>query len=407
LYRLLNYIRNPFLPPFPSAFNFQDEDKAFAERMKGAVPALPALGGEAIGRVVIKAISPRNDRFGTATEFRSSLERALSITEQEVLAAKVNFMGAPAASARTDKTVSETKNDSYAETVAEAAPAGELSATINESGHLDLHKGLFDTVGETPSTSVPDALSGAAMPMAQESTPPRDDAPIIFTPTIETGQPKAIDPNVISKAVCIAPIGIALIGIIAYFAVIPNIYSKAVSFIDWLFTDPQNIISALKDPNTVLPQVHSIIGIRIFWWAWLATFIASLFFAGRQLQKKPEPNVANALLLKRDAYFIMQKVLGGLNSAKQRISEKEQKELDALIRNVKKLEEKLSVESDFGYGRSAVIECENSIAKQLQFLRDALPYIENGNLGENISKMNTAATNVANLLRQRTELKKL
>jgi hypothetical protein len=83
------------------------------------------------------------------------------------------------------------------------------------------------------------------------------------------------------------------------------------------------------------------------------------------------------------------------------------KELGALIYNVKKLEEKLSVESDFGYGRSAAIECENNIAKQLQFLRDVLPYIENGNLSENISKMNTAATNITNLLRRRAELKKL
>lgn len=73
---------------------------------------------------------------------------------------------------------------------------------------------------------------------------------------------------------------------------------------------------------------------------------------------------------------------------------------------VKKLEEKLSVESDFGYGKSAVINCENNIARQIQFLLDTVPCIENADFEENLKAMDTAVMNINFLLRKRIELKK-
>lgn len=68
LYRLLNYSRNPFVPSFPAQYFSQDEDKAFEERMSGKIPPLPSLGGEEIGRVIIRAISGSNERFQIAGE---------------------------------------------------------------------------------------------------------------------------------------------------------------------------------------------------------------------------------------------------------------------------------------------------------------------------------------------------
>lgn len=82
-------------------------------------------------------------------------------------------------------------------------------------------------------------------------------------------------------------------------------------------------------------------------------------------------------------------------------------QLDSLIYSVKILEEKLFVESDFGYGKNAVINCENNIAKQLQFLLDAIPCVENGDFEENLKAMNTAVMNINSLLRKRIELKKI
>ena len=196
---------------------------------------------------------------------------------------------------------------------------------------------------------------------------------------------------------------ILLIGIIAFFFVVPSIYGKVVSFVDWIFTDPQNIIDTLRDSNAVLPKVYSIIGIRIFWWVWLAGLITSLFFVGKQLHTKPEPNAVNAILTKKEPYLMIQDVNDALKQLKTRTSSKQ---LDSLLYAVKRLEEKLSVESDFGYGKGAVINCENNIARQLQFLIDTIPVVENGDFEENLKVMSTAIMNINSLLRRRIELKK-
>ena len=142
---------------------------------------------------------------------------------------------------------------------------------------------------------------------------------------------------------------------------------------------------------------------RIFWWVWLAGLITSLFFVGKQLQSKPEPNAPNAILTKKEPYLMIQDVTNALNQIKAHNSSKQ---LDSLIYAVKKLEEKLSVESDFGYGQNAVISCENNIARQIQFLVDIAPCVENGDFEENIKAINTAIMNINSLLRRRIELKK-
>ena len=184
---------------------------------------------------------------------------------------------------------------------------------------------------------------------------------------------------------------------------IPNLYGKVVSFIDWLFTDPKNIMDTLRNPDAVLPQVNTIIGMRIFWWIWLVGLITSLFFVGRQLQTKPESNAINAILTKKEPYLMMQDVSDALKQLK---AQRKSSQLDSLIYSVKKLEERLSVESDFGYGKNVVINCENNIAKQIQFLLDSVPYIENGNFEDNLKAINAAVMNINSLLHRRTELKK-
>lgn len=206
-----------------------------------------------------------------------------------------------------------------------------------------------------------------------------------------------------NKIVFFVPVIILLVGIAAYFIVVPNIYGKVVSFVDWLFTDPENIINTLSDPNSVLPKVNSIIGMRIFWWVWLASLISSLFFVGKQLQAKPEPNATNAILTKKEPYLMILDVTDALKQLKTR---KSSYQLDSLMYSIKKLEEKLSVESDFGYGKSAVINCENNIARQIQFLLDTVSCVENGDFEENLKVMNTAVMNIKFLLQKRIELKK-
>lgn len=407
LYRLLNYSRNPFLPRFPEQYFSQDEDAAFEERMSGKTPELPALGGDAIGRVIVKSISNSTERFQTADEFIDALEQAIDQTRPEIFNEKIKF----GISSYVEST-EEPKAKQYSATLGETVPDSVPEECSEDEHSISINRHLFDSIGEVPTTDIPkvEPVVGHEQVQGQESTSSSPQKNInrrvveFVPPDIsEPEEADALDKKVISKFVFFIPVIILLIGVIAYFIVVPNIYGRVVSFVDWLFTDPQNIISTLRDPNAVLPQVNSIIGMRIFWWVWLAGLITSLFFVGKQLQSKPEPNAPNAILTKKEPYLMIQDVTNALNQIKAHNSSKQ---LDSLIYAVKKLEERLSVESDFGYGQNAVISCENNIARQIQFLVNIAPCVENGDFEENIKAINTAIMNINSLLRKRIELMK-
>ena len=407
LYRLLNYNRNPFLPRFPEQYFSQDEDAAFAERMSGKTPDPPALGGAEIGRVIVKAISSSSERFQSADKFMDALELAIDNTPFEIINEKIDF-----GTSSCTEPIGEPSAKEYGSTLGETAPLSGSEEHIEDERSNSINKHLFESIGEVPPTDVPE-VEPVVRPEqkyehenAADTAPPKSNGRVVnFVPPAvsEPDEPVALDKKVMNKFVFVIPVTILLIGVIAYFIVIPNIYGRVISFVDWLFTDPQNIINTLRDPNAVLPQVNSIIGIRIFWWIWLAGLITSLFFVGKQLQAKPELNAANAILTKKEPYLMIQDVTDALKQLKAR---RDSKQLDSLIYSVKKLEEKLSVESYFGYGKSSVINCENNIARQIQFLLDTAPCIETGDFEENLKAMNTAVMNINSLLRRRIELKK-
>lgn len=409
LYRLLNYSRNPFVPSFPAQYFSQDEDKAFEERMSGKIPPLPSLGGEEIGRVIIRAISGSNERFQIAGEFINALESAISKTSDSVLDESVKFN--TASSPHSQSTVHQKQ---YASTIGEVLYESTIMEHSNDERNSSINKHLFESIGEAPNLDVP-KVTPAAPAVQKDETDHKTKASgkqtvnsvrvvDVVPPVInEPDKTAAVDKKEIGKVVFPVPVIIFLIGVIAFFIVVPNIYGNTVSFIDWMISDPQNIIDTLRDSNVVLPKVYGIIGIKFFWWVWLACLIASLFFVGRQLHAKPEPNAANAILTKREPYLMMQDVYDALKSLKARTNDKR---LDAVLYAAKRVEEKLSVESDFGYGKDIVINCENNIAKQLQFLLDIIPVADNGNIEENMKAINTAISNINSLLRKRTELKR-
>lgn len=415
LYRLLNYGRNPFLPKFPEQYFEQDEDNAFEKRMTGAVPEMPLLGGEKVGAVVVKAIANSDERYQTAEDFLNALENAVQDIDREVLMQSVKMKIVPQMSDESD-----TGQKVYRETIGETSGNVQTGLAGAESGKSpSINKHLFDSIGETPVVTPPPSTprstslngdTGIGYEEDKRQQQKRNDlqrpsqrvverAPVMDEPE----PPEAIDRNVISKAVFAAPIILLLIAVVAYFIVIPNIYGQVVSFIDWLASDPQNIIDTLRDPNAAFSKANYIILIRVFWYVWLAGFIASLFFVGKQFQKKPEPNATNAILVKKEAYLLAQDITEALKLEYQK---NKSKDINSLLTSVKRLEEKLSVESDFGYGKNNVINCENNIARQLQYLLDSVPYISTGNMSENIAEMNKAVFNINSLLRKRIELKK-
>lgn len=408
LYRLLNYSRNPFLPHFPEQYFTQDEDAAFEERMSGKTPDPPMRGGDAIGQVVVKAISNSKERFQTADEFISALEAAVDNTPSEVFNEKVKLEVSPS-------TEPEDKGfaGQYRLTIGETLPDSVTEEAAEDDHSSSLNEHLFESIGETPVTTISKAepVNVTVEKKSQKDVnvgqlPQNTTRPIVdkAPPEIDTLQePAALDKDVMKKLIFAIPVFILFVGIVAYFTVVPKDYSRVISFFDWLFTDPQNIVDTLHDSHIVMAQINSIIGIRIFWWVWLAAFIASLFFVGKQFQTKPAPDAPNAILTKKEPYLMIQDVVDALKQVKKRSSSKQ---LDSLIYAVKRLEEKLSVESDFGYGNTAVIHCENNIANQLQFLLDTVSCVENGNFEQNLDAMSTAVTNINSLLRKRTELKK-
>lgn len=407
LYRLLNYSRNPFLPRFPEQYFAQDEDAAFEERMSGKTPDLPALGGEEIGRVIVKGISNSSERFQTATDFINALELAIDNTPSEIFNEKIKF-----GTSSYTESIDGPRAKQFDSTIGETTPQSTSEEHIEDERNYSINKHLFESFGEVPPTDIPE-VEPVVRPEQRHrhesvsgTTPLNTNERVVRIVPPDVSEPDetaALDEKVMNKVVFFIPVIILLVGVVAYFIVAPNIYGRGVSFVDWLFTNPQNIINTLRDPNAVLPKVNSIIGMRIFWWVWLAGLITSLFFVGKHLQSKPEQNAANAILTKKEPYLMMQNVNDILKQI--RIC-RNSKQLDSLIYAVKKLEEKLSVESDFGYGEKDIINCENNIARQIQFLLDSAQYIEKGDFDENINAMNVAVMNVNSLLRRRIELKK-
>lgn len=407
LYRLLNYSRNPFLPRFPKQYFAQDEDRAFEERMNGTTPEPPSLGGDEIGRVIVKSVSGSSERFQNAGDFIHALEAAIRSTSPETLDQSIQFRTIPSGYTQPERTQKQ-----YDSTIGEAASAAVADEHTAEKRNSSINRHLFESISEAIPVAIPEVEPAvqAEHSMNREcktdTIPPKKNGRVVSAvpPDLSVpAEPAVIDKKVMGKFIFVLPAIIFFIGLIAFFVVLPSTYGKVVSFTDWLFTAPQNVIDTLRDSNIVLPKVYSIISIRIFWWIWLAGLIASFFFAGRQLHAKPELNEANAILIKKEPYLMIQDVSGFLKQLKARTSSQQ---LDALLYEVKRLEEKLSLESDFGYGNITVIHCENDIAKQLQFLIDAIPNVENGDLGENLNVINTSVMNINSLLRRRMELKK-
>ncbi len=220
---------------------------------------------------------------------------------------------------------------------------------------------------------------------------------------IHFAQSAATRKTITKKLLFFIPIIFLLVGLVAYFIIIPMIYGQTVSFFDWLFTDPQNIIVVLQNPYTALSKAHLITEIRIFWYIWLTGFTVSLFFVGRQLNHKPAPTAVNAILAKREPYLLVRDVQDSLKATQAYVN---CDEFFSLLYAVKCLVEKLSVESDFGCGNISVTTCENNIAKQLQVLSELANHVDKSNATETVKKMQLTVNGIHALLRRRAELKK-
>lgn len=199
--------------------------------------------------------------------------------------------------------------------------------------------------------------------------------------------------------VFIFPVIIILIEVLFNFIIIPKIYGNTILPYDWLFTDPQSIINTISNFDNVKLDTKEIIFIRIFEYALLLLFIASLFFVGKRLNAAPKSNGIRKYL-----YLMIQDVINILNIKKTSIKTKE---LNILIADIKQLEERLSIDSDFGCGNDIVINCENDIAKHIESILNLASNIEDKNHKINIDLIGIEVLTINELLSKRAELKKI
>lgn len=211
--------------------------------------------------------------------------------------------------------------------------------------------------------------------------------------------------KIICAVIYIAPLILLLLGIIADFTVIPTVYGLEGSFMFHLFTSPKVALYNIINPHKMLPEISRTIrlAVQMLGVIWVICFWASLYFLCKKLGSKSKPVAANAILAKKEPYFLIMDVGRALKQFK---GCQNNTDLSKLIYAIKCLQEKMDVESDFGYGNDEVIACENEIIQHFQLLLNMAMNIDKGDIDENIQNLNMVIVNAKSLLMKRAALKK-
>lgn len=397
LYKLLNKARNPFLPKYPAPYSSQDEDAAFEARMTGRVPDLPISAENELGEVVLKAIMPRQDRYNTAAEFYEALQAVENKLGYEDLSKGLD-LSIPQ-ELRTSKTPSQTFGTDLHnnETV-----GNDVLKKANETVDTESDRHLFDTIGSTVEkknevyeppkrkTNSNNSFESDAMSASWET----------YTPPVAPPKVEAISKKDFKWLLYLSPVLIAAVWLIVYLILIPSVYGKAVSFVEWFIADPTAIVDAIKDSSNVLTPIYKIILLRVYNWLTVAGLITSFFFIGRSIQNKKPKQSDRAKLHGKEPYTITIglleeiKLIGNANTEKAR-------------KAVYSLNERLRNESAFGEGSDAVINCENEIAAYLNAIQGLIPGLrEENTIAEATRQIEILSQRCLAKLKVRIELKK-
>ena len=398
LYRLLNKLRFPFLPDYPDSYDSNDEEQAFEKRIKGEIPNLPINAKNELGQVILKAISNRKDRFNSADEFLKALEEAEHKLSENELDIVINTV---VSSAVGQDSIVEEKKQTQA-TIGSDMVASEMNSTTDDS----LPNNLFNTFGDSMSEIPPENIFDKNESFSHGDT----DSPVIQSYSI-TSPPKrkqiieeptvsAVDKKSLNWFLYLVPVLIAIIYIVTYLIIIPNSYEKAVSLIEWLFTNPMEIAESLKDPYTLLTPIYKVYALKIFNWILVVGFITSLYFIGRTIHfKKPETN-PNAVLTGNMPYLRSIEILEEVKQIQNMYSKQ-------VIPFVKRLNERLKNESSFGIGNNNVINCENEIASMLDIIESNISALQNEKTAAVASRnISACCKKIDTKLKLRIELKK-
>lgn len=396
LYRLLNKLRFPFLPNYPHSYDSNDEEQAFERRIKGEIPNLPINAKNELGQVILKAISNRKDRFNSADEFLKALvdaEHKLSKNELDVV---INTV---VSSTVNQDSVVEEKKQTQA-TFGSDMDTSEMNSTTDDS----LPNNLFNTFGRDSSELIFESTSPLDDFFSNDNSKPSTVSTKKGYNNLNALTEQPTVPSVNKKSfkwlLYLAPILIAIIYIVTYLIIIPNSYEKAVSLIEWLFTNPMEIAESLKDPYTLLTPIYKVYALKIFNWILVAGFITSLYFIGRTIHfKKPETN-PNAILTGDIPYLRSIEILEEVKQIQNAHSKQ-------VLPLVKRLNEHLKNESSFGVGSNNVVNCENEIASILDIIESNISALQNEKTAAVASRnISACCKKIDTKLKLRIELKK-
>ena len=393
LYRLLNYNRNPFLPQYPNQYFDEDEINAFDERLSGKIPPKPMFGGDKIGKVIVKSISSSSERFQNAEEFIKALEDAVDSTSTDIIDQVVM------PNRTSDSTIETDNNQVYEKTMGETF---ELFDTVREEEkEITVNKNLFNTYKEPDISKCEDENCE----ILSEEKIIKDNAGFFHSEKNRTNEERCkrihLDKTKRNYLVLISAI-IFLVGILSFFIIVPIVYGKIISLSDWLFSGPDSIIDTLRNHSKVLPHMYSIIGLKIYWWILITSFIISLFLLGRTIQKLNTSKDTKSVLI-RKSHLSVQEILDTLKVEKKNLNNKQ---LDSAYYSVKKLEELLSIENDFGDEDEEVRECEKGISQNIDELNKLVSDINKDNVDDKSCKITVTVNKINSLLRKRTILKR-
>ena len=165
--------------------------------------------------------------------------------------------------------------------------------------------------------------------------------------------------------------------------------------------NPTETLEILSNHNIADLDLQDIIYVQLTFCVWIMLFVYSLYNIGKEFQKKPLPDGKNTKLVKKEAYYRSLDIQKALDKLQE-----DNPEIEELKRMGQRLVEKLSVESDFGYGKKEVIECETDIYVKLSYIKETIPRISREMNKEDYDGVKEAFSDIISMLRKRSEMKK-
>ena len=412
LYKLLNYARIPFLPPYPEKYTMDDIEYSVERRQKGEVPCRPLNAPEIFGDVVIKACSLREKRFNTAAEFKSALQQvkqSLSRAELEkVVMQATKKLSQPESTQPTlggetnnailnprgfEETLGAVRphitldNSKQQQTLGSSRDIFETGGAYSSEPKNNRHEnqpsknsntGIFNLVGN--GGLVGDNLNARSMEQSRQSEkvyPHPDVVAKTILSRSNTNYSSQVRKNDFSFVIYLSPFLVLIVAIIYY----------------------ANTFSFLSN----VPYVSVIFSKLIFSLLISISFITSLFLASKQLQERRKQTSDKALLTGREPHHIM---LGITSLFKETMEQQEDPTaFSSVWRKIKMLEDHLKIEKAFGNEKGYVIEVENEIASMLSEMNSQVVSLQKRNYGQ-LQHIEQLISKINDRLRKRKEIMK-